>query len=358
VPAISRPSALIPLELSRQILQEATDRSVALRLGATQRMTAAQLSIPVLSALPQARFLAAVGAVKPATDIQWSSEQITAEEVAATVAVPRAWIDDSAFNLWGEIRPRLAEAVAKAVDDAIISGVGAPASFPVGGILAMGNPPVQAEDSPDQPDLVQAISLAMGRIEATGLDVTGFAGRTTVRGAFRNLRSSTGEWLVWQPGSGSGPGSLYGSPLVFSKIGFTPAASADLIVGAWDLMVLGLREDMRFDLSEHGVLTNATTRAVEVSAFEQDMVLMRVWMRLGYAVGRPVANRPNGTQGLGTPFANVKLPAGSIFDPTEDVTSEGTPDELASGGVDSPKAGAGAGGTGSRSHHAAKPNNS
>jgi HK97 family phage major capsid protein len=309
---ITRPSALIPLEYARQILQEATDRSVSLRLGSIQRMTSAQQQIPVLSALPAARFLAAVGDVKPQTDIQWTAETITAEEVAATIAVPRAWIDDAMFNLWGEIRPRLAEAVAKAVDDAIISGVGAPASFPVGGIIAMGNPPVQALPSPEQPDLVQAISLAMTRIENTGLDVTGFAGRTSVRGHFRSLRATNGEWLVWAPTQPGAPATMYGSPLVYSKIGFTPATAADLIVGAWDYMVIGLREDMRFDLSEHGVLTNPTTRAVQVSAFEQDMVLMRVYMRLGYAVGRPVANRPDGTQGLGTPFANVKVPAAAL----------------------------------------------
>jgi|HubBroStandDraft_6_1064221.scaffolds.fasta_scaffold79572_2 HK97 family phage major capsid protein len=314
---ITRPSSLIPLEYARQILQEATDQSVSLRLGAVQRMTSKQQQIPVLSALPAAAFLAAQpNAVKPSTDIQWTTETITAEEAAATVAVPREWVDDSMFNLWGEIRPRLAEAIAKCVDNAIISGVGAPAGWPVGGIIAMGNPPVQALPSPEQPDLVQAISYAMSRIEATGLDVTGFAGRTSVRGHFRGLRATTGEWLVWAPTEPGAPGSIYGSPLVYSKIGFTPATAADLIVGAWDHMVIGLREDIRFDLSDHGVLTTGAgaNRVVSVSAFEQDMVLMRVYIRLGYAVGRPVANRPDGTQGLGTPFANVKVPVASLAD--------------------------------------------
>jgi HK97 family phage major capsid protein len=310
---ITRPSSLIPLEYARQILQEATDQSVSLRLGAVQRMTSKQQQIPVLSALPQAQFLGAqpdIAARKPETNIQWTHETITAEEAAATVAVPREWVDDSAFNLWGEIRPRLAEAIAKCVDNAIISGVGAPTGWPVGGIIAMGNPPIQAEASPDQPDLVQAISLAMTRIEDTGLEVTGFAGRSSVRGHFRSLRATTGEWLVWAPTEPGAPGSIYGSPLVYSKIGFTPATAADLIVGAWDHMVIGLREDIRFDLSDHGVLTTGTgaARVVSVSAFEQDMVLMRVYIRLGYAVGRPVANRPDGTQGLGSPFANVKVP--------------------------------------------------
>ncbi len=314
-------SHLIPLEMARQILQEATEQSVSLRLGTIQRMSSAQQQIPVLSALPQAAFLAGVGAVKPATEISWTSEMITAEEVAATIPVPRSYIDDAAFNLWGEIRPRLAEAVAKAVDNAIISGVGAPPSFPVGGVIAMGNPPVQAVASPEQPDLAQAISQAMTRIENTGLEVSGFAGRSSVRGHFRSLRSTTGEWLVWAPQQPGAPSTMYGSPLAYSKIGFTPAGAADLIAGDWSYLVIGLREDMRFDMSEHGVLTNPATRAVTVSAFEQDMVLMRVYMRLGCAIGRPVANRPDGSQGLGAPFANVKVPVGTAaYD--VDVTNE------------------------------------
>ena len=316
---------LIPLEMARQILQEATDQSVSLRLGTIQRMTSAQQQIPVLSALPQAAFLAGVGSVKPATEISWTSEMITAEEVAATIPVPRSYIDDAAFNLWGEIRPRLAEAVAKTIDNAIISGVGAPASFPAGGIIAMGNPPVQAMASPDQPDLAQAISFAMTRIENTGLEVSGFAARSSVRGHFRALRSTTGEWLVWAPTEPGAPGSMYGSPLVYSKIGFTPAGAADLIAGDWSYLIIGLRQDMRFDMSENGVLTTGAgaNRVVSVSAFEQDMVLMRVYMRLGYAVGRPVINRPDGSQGLGAPFANVKVPAGVVGQAEVEVTGSG-----------------------------------
>jgi HK97 family phage major capsid protein len=143
---------LIPIEMSREILQSTVAQSAALSLARTQRMTTAQMDIPVLASLPQARFLSAVGAVKPQTEIRWSSEMIHVEEVAATIAVPRAYIDDSAFPLWGEIRPRLAEAMSKAVDDAIISGAGAPASFPTGGVIAAGNRPFKP--SPDLPNLI------------------------------------------------------------------------------------------------------------------------------------------------------------------------------------------------------------
>jgi HK97 family phage major capsid protein len=305
-------SALIPLDLGREIIQEAKDQSAVLSLARTQRMASGQQDTPVLSALPTAAFVTGPTFGKPATEIQWSSLRITAEEVAATLPVPNAAIDDARFNLWGEIRPSLAEAVAKCIDDAILSAVGAPGSFPVGGVMGAAAPPIQVADPPDQPDVVEAISNAMSFIEATGLEVSGSAARTTVRGALRNLRNEQGNWLVVPPTGPGSLGSMWGYPLAYSKIGFTPAAAPDLIVGDWTKLVLGLREDIRFDISGEGVLRNLTTGAVTVSAFQDDVSIMRVYMRLGYAIGRPVVNRPNGTVGVGSPFKSVKLAAGAL----------------------------------------------
>ena len=303
-------SGLIPVEMGRQIIQEATEQSASLRLGAVQRMSSGQLTIPVLSALPTAGFITAPGTAKPATEISWTSALITAEEVAAVLPVPRSYIDDAAFNIWGEIRPRLAEAIAKTVDNAIIAGVGAPPSFPVGGVLALAAPPIQAVVPPDQPDIVQAISDAMQAVENSGLDVTGFAARSSVRGALRSVRTTTGEWLVWGPDQAGAPPQIFGSPLIYSKIAFGTGVG-DLIAGDWTKLVVGLREDMRFDMSTDGVLRNPATGAVTVSAFQDDVAIMRVYMRVGVAIGRPVANRPDGTVGIGSPFKSVRAPAGT-----------------------------------------------
>ena len=57
------------------------------------------------------------------------------------------------------------------------------------------------------------------------------------------------------------------------------------------------------------MLRNPGTGAVTVSAFQDDVAIIRVYMRLGYAIGRPVLNRPDGTQGIGTPFKSVKKAA-------------------------------------------------
>jgi HK97 family phage major capsid protein len=305
-------SALIPLDLGRQIIQEATDQSSVLSLATIQRMASGQQDTPVLSALPAAAFIAATAAPKPETEIRWTSLRITAEEVAATLPVPNNFLDDARFNIWGEVRPRLAEAVAKCVDDAILAAIGAPPSFPAGGVIGAAAPPLQAEAHPDQPDIIQAISNAMAFVEGTGLEINGFSARTSIRGALRGVRSAQGEIILLPPSEGRQLGSLWGVPLAYTKIGFGPAAGPDLIAGDWTKLVVGLREDMRFDISTDGVLRNPTTGAVTVSAFQDDVAIMRVYMRLGYAIGRPVVNRPDGTQGAGSPFKSVKKAAGTV----------------------------------------------
>ena len=317
-------SGLIPVEMGRQILQSAAASSITLQLAAQQRMTTGQTQIPVLSALPTAGFIAAPGSPKPEAEMEWSSLVIQAEEIAALLPVPRSYLDDAAFNIWGEVRPRLGEAVAKTLDNAVISGVGAPPSFPVGGVLQAAGPPIQAMPSPDQPDIVAAVSAAMTKIEASGLDVTGFGARTTVRGHFRGVRTSSGEFLVWAPTEPGAPASMFGSPLVYSRIGFSPAGAADLIAGDWTCLIVGIREDMRFDISTEGVIRGAGN-TIKVSAFQDDVAIMRVYMRVGAVLGRPVLNRPDGSQGLGDPFAAVRVPAPGTMNATgSEVSGKGS----------------------------------
>ena len=52
------------------------------------------------------------------------------------VAIPEAYLADSAINLWNFVRPQLASAIALALDNAVLFGLNAPASFPVGGITS------------------------------------------------------------------------------------------------------------------------------------------------------------------------------------------------------------------------------
>lgn len=312
-------SGLIPLEFARQIIQEATVQSAGLTLGNVQRMSSKQQQIPVLSALPTAAFVGANN-IKPATEVSWTAPLITAEEVAAVIPVPNAMIEDSAFPLWGEIRPLLGQAIAVAVDAALFTGTGAPASFPAGGLLAGAGPPIAVDDDLD---LITAIGNAMGVVENSGLDVTGHAARNRVKASLRAVRSTTGEFILIAPTDAQGTiSSIYGVPIAYTRTGFGAHASS-LVTGDWTKLVIGLREDIRFDTSTDGVLRNPATGAVTVSAFQDDVTIMRVYMRLGAVIGRPVTVEG----GLGRPFQSVSVPApAGAADPPPDGGADGDGD--------------------------------
>lgn len=300
-------SGLITVEMGRQILQAATEQSVVLQLANIQRMSTSEADFPVLSALPTAGFLGAVGEPKPVTEMKWTRERVVAEEVAALLPVPTAYLDDAQFNIWGEVRPRLAEAIAVTIDRAILSGLDAPASFPDGGVLAAAAGPFEAAAVGSQPDIIQTLSDAMQAVEDSGMYVNGFAARTTIAGAMRNVRATTGEWLIQQPQGPQGVQTLWGAPLSFTRIAFG-AAEADLIAGDWTALIVGLREDMRFDISTEGVIRGENGQIL-VSAFQDDVAIMRVYMRLGAVLGHPIVHQPNSDEvALGTPFAYVKRP--------------------------------------------------
>lgn len=296
MPAIDA-SGLIPESQSSELITVAASTSAALTLGRRVPMPAGVTKLPVLSALPVASFIG-VGGRKPFTGLTFDNETLTAEEVAATVAIPQAYLDDSAVALWDAVRPELGGAIARAVDGAVFWGTGAPASFPTGGILT-GLTPVAGSD------VVDTVNLAMGEVESSGVAVTAHAADLSDKQALRGVRDTNGALLLGsQQVSGSSIDALYGYPIKWLPFFHNAAGTVDFVTGAWNLLVVGVRQDIRYELDSSGVIADEAG-AVVISAFQDDMVLMRVYMRLGIAVAKPLA--PNGQPVK--PFAVAKLGA-------------------------------------------------
>ena len=109
-----------------------------LALGNVIRMGAGVESIPVVSVAPSVGFVSpAYGGRKPITQVEWSAERLEPVEIAATLAIPDAFIDDSGFPVWESVRSELAKAVAKVLDQAVLFGTSAPPRFPAGGIAGL-----------------------------------------------------------------------------------------------------------------------------------------------------------------------------------------------------------------------------
>jgi Phage capsid family len=68
--------------------------------------------------------------LKQTSEAAWAGVTLTAEEIACIVPILEAVIDDASFDVWAELRPALAEAIAQTLDAAAIGGINKPTSWP------------------------------------------------------------------------------------------------------------------------------------------------------------------------------------------------------------------------------------
>jgi HK97 family phage major capsid protein len=257
------------------LLGQARRESVVLSLGNVRRMSSGLASIPIVSFLPVAGFVnPTYGGRKPATKIEWGVQQVTAEEIAAVAAIPNAFVDDAGFPIWDEVRDAFATAVAKTLDQAVLFGTGAPASFPTGGIAGLAGAAATGDDA------LSAIDAAAAAVEASGAVPDGIAASsaigTAMRGYLRTTLAPAGE----APGS-----NIYGWPVVVSPV--WDSSKGDALVGDWTYLLVGLRQDVTFEQSDSAVLQDGTG-AIIANAFQDDLTAFRIYIRVGVAIGQPL----------------------------------------------------------------------
>jgi HK97 family phage major capsid protein len=299
-------STLIPTTIASQIITAASEQSVVLKLANKQPMPTGVASVPILKTLPTSGWVNGHGGRKPGTTVEWTSEQIVPEEVAATIAVPQSLIDDSGIPVWPAVQGAITDSIAYSIDSAILFGENAPASFltdgVVGDAIADGRTVHSPAAGPPVVDLAEAVNQAMADVESDGLNPTGHAADVSIKAKLRGLRDANGMPL-FVPNLGADTYStLYALPIEFSGSGAFDISLVDLITGDWTKLIVGVRQDIRVETSTDGVIADATGKVL-VSAFQDDQVLMRVYARLGYVIGKPVTRR-TGTPA--SPFGLVK----------------------------------------------------
>jgi hypothetical protein len=89
---------------------------------------------------------------------------------------------------------------------------------------------------------------------------------------------------VMQPFS-EATAQVYGVPVRFSSNWNDTTGLA--LVGGYEAVLVGLRQDLTYDLSEDGVITDEAG-VVVLNAFQSDSVLMRAYMRVALAEAMPV----------------------------------------------------------------------
>jgi HK97 family phage major capsid protein len=265
-------------------MQEAVRQSAALQLCQTVPMGTGVSQMPVPKTLPTASWVTGSGSGrKPYTDVGLKPAVLTAEEVAAVIAIPDKMIEDSSINLWGYCRPLLSQSIAMALDGAVLFGVNAPASFPVGGVRGHAAAVNAGADAAD------TINKTMAAVEANGLNPSGIAANLPVRSRLRGLRATTGELILGVTSfQNYEVPSIYGVQTAYTPFqGGTGVNPADVIVGDWTWAVLGVRQDIRFMLDPSGVIADSAG-VVQVSGFQDNVTPLKVWARFGFVLIDPV----------------------------------------------------------------------
>lgn len=325
--------ALIPEDASREILQSVPDGSAFLKLGKRlQNMTRAQRRLPVLSALPMAYFVDEVPGVvvpdysnssyKQVTKVEWSNKYINAEEIAVIIPIPESVVEDLEYDIWGEIRPLIVDAIGAAVDAAVFYGVGAPATWPngivpdaitAGNVLQVGDIGNLYDDIMGGTELLPGL---IGHIELDGYFPNGFVGSIGMRGRLRGLRSGAaldGLPLFRTAFDGMTKKTIYeldGQPIYFPVNGVVNPLTSLLIAGDWTKAVYAIRKDISYKVLTEAVITDPATNEIIYNLAQQDMVALRVTFRMGWQVSNPI-NTLNTNANTRFPFAVLQPANGS-----------------------------------------------
>lgn len=306
-------AALIPEEVSNEILSHVPGRSAVLQLARRlSNMSRAQKRIPVMSALATAYFVSGDNSLKQTSEVNWENKYIDAEELAVIVPIPEAVLDDADYDIWGEVRPSLEEAIGIAIDQAVLYGTNIPSSWTTNlgaaGLIAGALAASQGISLAAYSDLYEAIlgetaagvTGLFGLVEEDGFMVTGSIAHLTMKRRLRNMRSSDGVPLMQGVPQQPSAYTLDGAPLLFPVNGAI-SASYYLISGQWNQLVYAMRNDITYKVLDQAVIQDGSGNIIYNLA-QQDMVALRAVVRLGFALPNPL-NRVQPTAASRFPFA-------------------------------------------------------
>lgn len=300
-------AALVPEQVAQEMLVSLSEQSAVLALGNQIPVARGQVRFPVLSALPTAYFVSGDTGLKQTSEAAWDNKYLYVEEIATIVPIPEAVLDDAGFDVWTAIRPLMETAVARTLDAAVVFGTNAPTTWATEGNLvaravSAGNVIARGTNAAAAGGLHGDISDVLGTLEADGIIPTGAIGNVTLKARLRNVRATTGETLALPDDI---PPVMYAGSL--AGLWPTGTNAAELVMGDFTKLVVGVRQDMTYKLITEGVITD-NSGAIIYNLPQQDMVALRLVFRAGYAVANPI-NYQQGTEGSRYPFAVLRSPA-------------------------------------------------
>ncbi len=258
-------------------------------------MTSDKTKLRILDTLPVVSFVNETNknGRKSVTKMAWKDKFINAAELAVIVPIKENLLNDSSVDIWAQVRPRITEAFASKIDNAILNGTDKPADWEQGIAQQIETATATVEETDN---LYKDIDAAMTKVETSGYNVTGILGGLELKSKFRNMLDTTG-----QPIQNTEIGAL---PRNYVDNGAWDKKNLDLILGDFKQAVYAIRQDVTFKVLDQAVIQDPDSGDIVYNLAQDDMVALRVTMRLGWQLPNPV-NVENTTESR-FPFASVK----------------------------------------------------
>lgn len=288
--------ALIETQVANEIFEGVVKESKALSMfRRLPNMTSDKTKLRVLDSLPIAYFVdeSTNNGRKNLTKMAWDNKYINAAELAVIVPIKENVLNDTSIDIWAEVKPRIVEAFGKKIDNAIFNGTYKPADWRAGLIPSIVTAGAEVTEGDN---LYSDINDVMTKVEESGYNVTGLLGGVGLKGKFRMLTDTTG-----QPIKGTEIDSL---PKAFLGNGAWDKTKSVLVAGDFSQAVYAIRQDVTYKVLTEAVIQDPSTGDILYNLAQDDMVALRVVMRLGWEIPNPV-NALNETAKR-FPFANLK----------------------------------------------------
>ena len=267
---------LIETQVANEIFEGVVKESKALSMfRRLPNMTSDKTKLRVLDSLPVAYFVDETtnNGRKNTTKMAWDKKFINAAELAVIVPIKENVLNDASIDIWAEVRPRIVEAFAKKIDNAMFFGVDKPTDWRAGlvsSVISAGATVTETEAG-----LYSDINDTMVKVEESGYEVNGILGGVGLKGKFRMMLDTTG-----QPLNTTEIGQVRRE---FMDNGVWNKNTATLVTGDFNQAVYAIRQDVTYKILDQAVIQD-TDGSILYNLAQDDMVALRVVMRLRLGV--------------------------------------------------------------------------
>lgn len=291
-------AALIQDGYATDLLQRARDTSAVLAAFPTRDMGNKAVRLPVLATKPHAQWVGESATAdegkKPTAQATWGKKELIAEELAVIIPIHENVLADASEDVLSELAGLGGEAIANALDAAVLFGVNKPSTWTSKDLKTAATDAAQTFTISTGANDLSGSILQAAEAVAGHYDPSNIISRKGLRFRLANQRDANGA-PIFIPAMSGTPGaqdSVHGlnaswvtGTVTDGAGGDTPVwnnALAEAIVVDRERVIIGIRQDVTVKY-----LDQATVGGINLA--ERDMVALRFVARYAYVLGDNVA---------------------------------------------------------------------